>query len=81
MSDLTRLGFMKSSAKAAAGLTAAGALLTSQAEAEDERHVSSKPVVAYVKNPRKGEIAVMSGDREVIVRDAKLAARIARAAG
>jgi hypothetical protein len=38
-------------------------------------------VVAYVKNPQDGEISVMSGDREVIVRDRKLAAKIARAAG
>jgi hypothetical protein len=36
-------------------------------------------VVAYVSNPRKGEISVMSGEREVTVRDRKLAASIVRA--
>jgi hypothetical protein len=36
-------------------------------------------VVAYVSNPRKGEISVMTGKREVTVRDPKLAASIVRA--
>ena len=79
MDELTRLGFMKSSAKAAVGVTAVGALVTSSAEAADGQ-VGSEPVVAFVKDPRAGEITVMSGDREVIVRDPKLAAKIARAA-
>jgi hypothetical protein len=79
MGDLTRLGFVKSSAKAAAGVTAIGALVSSEAEA-DERHVGSEPVVAFVKNPKTGEVSVMSGDREVVVHDRKLAARISRAA-
>jgi len=77
--DLTRLGFVKSSAGAAAGMTAIGALVTSQAQAND-RDIGSDPVVAYVKDPSSGEISVMSGDREVTVRDHRLAAQIARAA-
>jgi hypothetical protein len=79
MSDLTRRGFVKSSAGAAAGLTALGALVTEQAEAKVQPH-EKHPIVAYVKDPRTGEISVMTGDREVHVRDSKLAARIARAA-
>ena len=79
MGDLTRLGFVKSSAKAAVGVTAIGALAASEAEAND-RHVGSEPVVAFVKNPKTGEVSVMSGDREVVVRDRKLAAMISRAA-
>jgi hypothetical protein len=71
---------VKSSAGAAASLTVVGALVTSQADA-DEGPVGSEPVVAYVKDPSIGEISVMSGDREVIVRDPKLAAKLARAAG
>ena len=78
MDDLTRLGFVKSSAGAAASLTVVGALVASQAQA-DGHNVGSEPVVAYVKDPRSGEISVMSGDREVIVHDQKLAAQIARA--
>jgi hypothetical protein len=77
--DLTRLGFVKSSAGAAASMTVIGALVTSQAQADDG-HIGSEPVVAYVKDPSSGEISVMSGDREVTVRDRKLAAQISRAA-
>ncbi|MGO9900152.1 MAG: hypothetical protein ACLP0J_10775 [Solirubrobacteraceae bacterium] len=79
MSDLTRLGFVKSSVGAAVGMTAIGALVTARAEAHDAP-VGSESVVAYVKDPSSGEISLMSGDREVIVRDRALAAKIGRAA-
>ncbi len=79
MSDLTRRGFVKNSAGAAAGMTAIGALVAGQAEARDV-DPGSEPVVAYVSDPRSGEISVMSGDREVTVHDRKLAVSIARAA-
>jgi hypothetical protein len=72
VSELTRLGFVKSSAAAAAGMTVFGALLAEDASAQ----AGEEPVVAYVSDPRKGEISVMRGDREVKVRDKKLAARI-----
>jgi glutamate synthase domain-containing protein 1 len=49
-----------------------GGLLATEADAD-----TSEPVVAYVHN---GEVSVMKGDREVTVRDRKLAAQIARAA-
>jgi hypothetical protein len=83
MSDLTRRGFVKSSAGvagAAAGMSVLGTLVTEQADAKPSAAHGSHPVVAYVSDPRSGEISVMSGDREVRVRDHKLAARIARAA-
>lgn len=79
MSDLTRRGFVKTSAGTAAAMTAIGAIVAQQAEAEGGA-TGSGPVVAYVKDARTGEISVMSGDREVSVRDPKLAARIVRAA-
>lgn len=79
MSELTRRGFVKNSAAAAAGLTAVGALAAQQADADTVK--GADPVVAYVNDPGKGEIAVMTGDREVTVRDRKLAAQIVRAAG
>jgi hypothetical protein len=78
MSHLTRRGFVKSSGGAVAGMTAIGALAAEHADAEAV--AGSEPVVAYVSNPGKGEIAVMTGDREVTVRDRKLAAQIVRAA-
>ena len=80
MSELTRRGLIRNSAGVAAGMTAIGALVAQQADAEGLAG-GTDPVVAYVRNPRKGEISVMKGDREVTVRDEKLAARIARAAG
>jgi hypothetical protein len=57
-------------------MTVIGALVADGADAD----TGTEPVVAYVRNPRNGEIEVMAGDREVTVRDRKLAARIARAA-
>jgi hypothetical protein len=79
VSEVTRRGFVKNSATAAAGVTVIGAIAAEQAAAHSDA-AGSKPLVAYVRNPKSGEVAVMSGDREVTVRDRALAARIARAA-
>jgi anaerobic selenocysteine-containing dehydrogenase len=79
VSDLTRRGFVKNSAGAAAGMTALGALLAAQADAR-AREPGSEPVIAYVRDPRRGEVSVLTADREVKVRDRELARRIARAA-
>ncbi len=79
MSDLTRRAFVKNSAAATAGITVIGALLTDQADAH-AGEAGSRAVVAYVRDPRKGDISVLMGDREVHVHDRKLAAAIARAA-
>ena len=77
MSDLTRRGFVKNSAGAAAGVTVIGALAAEQAQAHAHADGAGKePVIAYVSNARKGEISVMSGDREKTIRDRDLAARI-----
>jgi len=75
MSDSTRRGFVKNSAAAAAGMTVVGALLTEEAQARVAAH--DGPVVAYIHDARTGEISVLAGDREVHVRDRKLAAQIA----
>ncbi len=69
VSELTRLGFVKSSAAASAGMTVFGALLAEEASADAD--AGEEPVLAYVSDPRKGEISVMRGDREVRVRDKK----------
>lgn len=78
MSDSTRRGFVKRSAAAAAGMTVVGALVAEEADAKVAAH--SGPVVAYVRNPRKGEVFVMAGERQVKLHDRKLAARLARVA-
>ncbi len=80
MGEITRLALLKSSAGAAAGMTVIGSLVTTKADAA-EVPAGSEPVVAYVKNPANGEIAVMTGDREVIIHDHQLAAQLSRAAG
>jgi hypothetical protein len=73
MSDLTRRAFVKNSAAATAGITVIGALLGEQADAHTSQP-GSKAVVAYVRDPGTGDISVLSGDREVHIRDHKLAA-------
>jgi anaerobic selenocysteine-containing dehydrogenase len=82
MSDLTRRGFVKNSAAATAGMTVIGALLSGSADAHPGQGDGNgeKAVLAYVRDPRKGDIAVLTGDREVHVHDRRLAAAIARAA-
>ena len=78
MSDSTRRGFVKSSAAAAAGVTVVGGLLADHADADAA--AGSEPIVAYIREPRTGEISVMAGERQVKLHDRKIAARIARAA-
>jgi hypothetical protein len=79
VSDLTRRGFVKNSAVTAVGLTVIG-VANADAAGADSDQLSSEPVVAYVSDPSKGEISVMKGDREVKLRDRKLARDISRAA-
>jgi len=69
----TRRAFVKRSASAAVGATMIGALVAAEADAK-----TSEPVVAYVHD---GKISIMTGEREVTVRDPKLAAQIVRAGG
>jgi len=79
MSELTRRGFVGTSAGAVAGMTAIGAFGAGVADAE-RRSAHSHPVVAWIGDPRDGKITVMSGKHEVTIRDHKLADTIARAA-
>jgi hypothetical protein len=67
----TRRAFVKRSATAAVGATMIGALVAGEADAS-----TSEPVVAYVHD---GKISIMTGEREVTVRDRKLASQIVRA--
>ena len=45
------------------------------------RDAATEPVVAYVQNPKAGVLHLMVGEREVIVEDHDLVARILNAAG
>ena len=74
MSD-TRRAFVKRSAGAAVGATMLGALLASEADAS-----AAEPVVAYVRDARRGEVTVTSGTAEHTYRDRALVQRLLRAA-
>jgi len=86
MSDLTRRAFVRSSAGAAAGLTAIGALGVGEADAKPtkhpahkaQKHSDSNSVVAWLGNPHDGRITIMAGQHEVTIHDHTLAAEIAR---
>ncbi len=73
---------------AGAGVVAGVAASTSASPAAAVDHdltgvgaSSGGPIVAYVHDVGTGEIAVMSGDREVVFADRALAARLARKLG
>jgi hypothetical protein len=84
MGDQSRRGFL---ALAGAGAAAVGLSAVVPATevlgvpgAEAASAAASGPLVAYVKDSRTGEVSVMVGEREVIVHDRELVARLARAA-
>jgi secreted PhoX family phosphatase len=62
---------------ASAGASAAD---LSAGEVEAELAVISGPVMFYVHDAAKGEVAILHGEEEVIVNDRRLVARIMRAA-
>jgi len=78
VSDFTRRDFVKNSAVTAAGMTMIGAIAADVASA-DGGAAATEPIVAYVSDPSNGEISVMKGEREVKLRDRKLAKDISRA--
>jgi hypothetical protein len=81
MDDVTRRGFVKTGAGAAAGLVAVGAFGAAEAEAKGHHYGHhSHPIVAWIGDPKDGRITVMSGKREVTIRDHRLVERLARAA-
>jgi ABC-type hemin transport system substrate-binding protein len=82
MSDTSRRKFL---AAAGAG-TAATAVVslsggTAEAATTRHKHAATEPVVAFVQNPAAGVLHLMVGEREVVVEDHDLVARILNAAG
>lgn len=88
MNDSSRRKFLiaAGSGVAAAGVVAAApnamAAPASSAAAKDTTLPADATghLIAYVRNVRTGEVAVMVDDREVIVHDKDLVARLARVA-
>jgi hypothetical protein len=82
MSDTSRRKFL-AAAGAGTAATAVVSLTGGTADAATTRGkgAATEPVVAYVQNPRAGVLHLMVGEREVIVEDHDLVARILNAAG
>ena len=82
MSDSTRRNFL---AVAGAGAVAAGAAIVVAPSANAVPESDALPagakgtMVAYIKDLKKGEVLVMTGDDEVVVTDKVLVARLANA--
>lgn len=79
----TSVGAATSAAAVASGGLAAGGLLTAisgAANVEAEAAGPTAPVVAYVHDPSKGEVTVMTGQREVTRQDPALVSALRRAA-
>ncbi len=88
MSDSSRRAFLIGSGSAAiavAGVAAAGpAQALRGARRSAPAHVEIPPfdgqILMYVKDARRGDIAVLVGDREIVVRDRRAVARFITAA-
>jgi hypothetical protein len=83
---VTRLSFIKASAGAAAAVTAV-AVPAAVASAHDGAVVTdpssatpAEPVIAYVRDAKRGEVTVVSGTSETTYRDRALVRRLLAAA-
>jgi hypothetical protein len=85
MSAPSRRGFLRSASVAAGAVVVSAGVGSGVAHAAGSEAESSAPAhagsfVAWVKDPRAGTIAVLVGEREVVVTDKKLAKRLAQVA-
>ncbi len=87
MSTFDRRSFLKT-AGIATGVAVVGGVPAAAAAAADSRlevvaspsPLPHEPMLAYVRNARKGEVTVVSGLHETTFRDAQLVKRIQKAA-
>ncbi|MFL5823329.1 MAG: hypothetical protein ACJ764_07810 [Solirubrobacteraceae bacterium] len=84
---VTRLSFLKASAAAAAGAAAIGAPVAAVLSEEKAGTATEpttpnpgEPVMAYVRDAKRGEVTVMSGTGEKTYRDKALVKRLLAAA-
>lgn len=83
MSAYSRRNFLKTASVGAAAVGAAVAVpvaLAGPAEAEPNAPAHAGPFMAWVKDARTGEIAVLVGETEVVHHDKALARRLAQLA-
>ena len=90
MVNVTRRGFLKRGAATGAatvgGLTVGPGLAAALAGAagitavELAGHTGGAPLVAYISDPSRGEVALVAGEREITVRNPDLVRRLLNAA-
>jgi hypothetical protein len=83
MNDTSRRKFLAAAAAGAGGVAVGtvGLPITSAAAGSSGRRPGKEPVVAWIEDPTSDELVLMSGDREVTVRDRALVARLLSATG
>jgi hypothetical protein len=82
MNDATRRGFLVMTGAGAAAVATAGAVALANnkdSDAAQPVNNASGPLVAWVADAGGSEVTIMVGEREVVVTDADLVARLARA--
>ncbi|HEX6149602.1 twin-arginine translocation signal domain-containing protein [Nocardioides sp.] len=79
MTETSRRKFL---AATGVGVAAAGTLgIAGVAQARPGERAAREQVLAYVPNHRRAEIRLLVGEREVVVQDRDLVARLLNAAG
>jgi hypothetical protein len=80
MPEPTRRGFLTIAGAGAAAVGFAGVAPAAAAAPVRAPAGASGPLVAYVTDMQRGELTLMVGEREVVIHDRDLTARLARAA-
>jgi hypothetical protein len=88
LGPLTRRSLLASSVGVASTLAVSGALPSiaapaanaAQAPIAPRTAIPTDPVIAYVQDPERGEVTIISGHRELTYHDPELAARLIAAA-
>lgn len=83
MNDQSRRIFLKYTSLGAVAVGAGAAtpaLVASGASAASQGPPHDGPLVAYVSDARSGDVAVMAGEREVVLHDPDLALRLGQIA-
>ncbi|MEO3936911.1 hypothetical protein V3N99_09150 [Dermatophilaceae bacterium Soc4.6] len=81
MKDATRRGFLAiSGAGVAAAAVAPSAMAAGRpaADSKQEQAAASGAMLAYVHDASKGEVTLMKGENEIVVRDAALVRALAK---
>jgi hypothetical protein len=88
MSDLTRRSFIKQASATAATVGAIATLptianahaSTTLSPSEVSTAAAHGPIIAHIRNLDLGEIALLVGEREIVIRDRVLVRRLVKAA-